>query len=403
MELLQTSRFRLIALIWLCSLLFLLFQGGRLSFMLFTGFSSIVLYLYLVSKSGISGTQMTRSMPLAAGERITAGTSAEVHLKFHIPGFMPIPYVLVTERLRRRRGSETTYEVSFVPDWRRRGEVRITTPPLQRGRYSFGVTSCSVEDIFGLYRYTKNIEVPMSFTVFPQKVRIKEWQDFNQMYLGRHLNSISSEVQRETTQFNGVREYIYGDPLSRIHWNASARTGTWKSKEYEKEALPRMLVVLDCAAEYKGRAHFETAVSAAASVLDYGLHSDLPVGLMTNEAAVYWAAPKRGKVHYEQLLNRLIDVEADGEMPLEQMMQTRKLELDSRLFLVFITPREDTSFLQFLRWCKMKGMQSSMLQITPEPGRQAANWQKELITSGILSYRIGALQELPAALGGGKA
>jgi uncharacterized protein (DUF58 family) len=162
MSFLQTSRFKLIAFIWGASLLFLLFQGGRLSFLLFTGFSAIVLYLYLVSKSGISGVQITRSIPALADERITAGTPVEIHLKFHVPGFIPIPYVLVTDRLQRHKGKETTYETSFVPDWRRRGEVKIITPPLVRGRYSFRETSCAVEDIFGLYQYSKNVEVPYS-------------------------------------------------------------------------------------------------------------------------------------------------------------------------------------------------------------------------------------------------
>lgn len=402
MSFLQTSRFRLVAFVWGASLLFLLFQGGRLSFLLFTGFSAIVLYLYLVSRSGISGIQITRSLQADAGERITAGTPVNIQLRFHIPGFIPIPYVLVTDRLKRHTGKEISYETSFVPDFRRRGEVMITTPPLQRGRYSFGETSCAVEDIFGLYQYSKNVKAPFSFTVYPQKIHIKDWQDFNQMYRGRHLNSLHSEVQRETTQFNGIREYIHGDPLSRIHWNASARTGTWKSKEYEKESLPRMMIALDCAAEYQSRSQYETAVSVAASLLDYAQSADLPVGLLTNEATPYYTGPQRGKEQIERLLGRLIDVEWNGTLGLEQVVQARSRELDHRLFLVFITPRSDEPFQQLLRWCKMKGLQCSIIQIaaTRKPGVQS--WQRDIFAAGIPSYRIGALTELPAALGGMK-
>jgi len=402
MSFLHTSRFRLIASVWGASLLYLLFQGGRLSFLLFTGFTAIVIYLILVSKSGIGRTQITRQIPSMTGERITSGSEVEIHLDFYIPGFMPIPYVLVTERLLRHNGKETVFETSFVPDWKRRGELTITTPPLSRGRYSFREISCAVEDIFGLYQYRKDFQVPYTFTVYPQKVLIKDWRDFNLMYRGRHLNSINSEVQRETTQFNGIREYIHGDPLSRIHWNASARTGTWKSKEYEKESLPRMVVVLDCAAEYRSREHFETAVSTAASLLEYGQSTDLPVGFLTNEAEPYFAAPQRSRVQYEAILNRLIDVEANGTAPIEQIVQARQRDLDNRLFLVFITTRSDGTLHHMLRWNRMKGIQSSVIQIgtTSRPGLM--DWQKEIYATGIPSYRIGSVTELPAVLGGAR-
>lgn len=403
MSFLQSSRNRLIAFVWTASLLFLLFQGGRLSFLLFTGFSAIVLYLFLVSKSGIHNVQITRSIPLAAGERIVAGTPVDIQLNFYIPGFIPIPYVLVTDRLHRHDGQEISYETSFVPDWRRRGEVTITTPPLKRGRYSFSETSCTVEDIFGLYQYSKNVIAPFSFTVYPPRVLVKEWQDFNSMYRGKHLHSINSEVQRETTQFNGIREYIHGDPLSRIHWNASARTGTWKSKEYEKESLPRMMIVLDCAAAYRSAEQFELAVSTAASLLDYAQQSDLPVGLITGEGEAGWMAPQRGRVHYEKLLNRLIDIEATGTSSLEEIMQARQREFDSRLFLVFVTSRSDASFIQMLRWCKTISLHASVIQMAPHPEPDVQPWQKDLYGLGIPSYRIGSLRELPAVLGGGRA
>lgn len=401
MGILKTSRFRLIAGIWISSLLFLLFQGGRLSFLLFTGFSAIVVYLYLVSRSGISGTQVTRRIPVLEGERITAGASVDIFLNFHIPGFIPIPYVLVTDRLQRIKGQEITFEASFVPDWKRRGEVKITTKPLPRGRYTFGETSCAVEDIFGLYQYAKQVQAPLNFTVYPQIVRLAQWHDFNQMYRGKHLNSINSEVQRETTQFNGVREYIHGDPLSRIHWNASARTGTWKSKEYEKESLPRMMIALDSAAEYSKQSQFETAVSTAASLLHYAQHSDLPIGLMTTKSTTSWMPPQRGKVQYERLLNQLIDVEVGGETNMEQILQARQKELDNRLFLVFITTREDASFHQMLRWCRVRGIQCSVIQITDHLKPDVQAWQREILASGVPAYRIGAISELPVVLGGG--
>ena len=67
---LRTSRFRLIAFIWAACLCYMLFQGGKLSFLLFSGFTAIVIYLFTVSKSGISAVQMSRSITAVIMEQI---------------------------------------------------------------------------------------------------------------------------------------------------------------------------------------------------------------------------------------------------------------------------------------------------------------------------------------------
>ncbi len=137
------------------------------------------------------------------------------------------------------------FEASLVPDWKRRGELEYTTPPLRRGFYHFAGTECSTEDVFGLFQHKAALELPYSVAVLPQTVAIKEWKQLHQLLNGTSHHSASTRAYRETTQLNGVREYIYGDRLSRIHWNATAKTGTWKSKEFERESLPKTVFLLD--------------------------------------------------------------------------------------------------------------------------------------------------------------
>lgn len=43
----------------------------------------------------------------------------------------------------------------------------------------------------------------------------------------------------------GVREYVPGDPLRRVHWPSSARRGDLIVKEVEEPAAPRLVVALD--------------------------------------------------------------------------------------------------------------------------------------------------------------
>jgi uncharacterized protein (DUF58 family) len=43
----------------------------------------------------------------------------------------------------------------------------------------------------------------------------------------------------------GVRDYVPGDPIRRVHWPSSARRGDIVVKEVEEPAAPRLIVALD--------------------------------------------------------------------------------------------------------------------------------------------------------------
>ncbi|RIE04152.1 DUF58 domain-containing protein [Cohnella faecalis] len=72
------------------------------------------------------------------------------------------------------------------------------------------------------------------------------------------------------------------DRFSRIHWNATAKTGQWKSKEYEREALPRVVFVLDRnAASYRTPELFELALSTAASLVELSQQKGMQIGFVS--------------------------------------------------------------------------------------------------------------------------
>src|SRR5690606_16903854 len=132
-------------------------------------------------------------------------------------GIWLFPYIIVKEHVHGPRGEVLHFESTFIPDWKRRGEIAYRTPPLRRGIYRFGDTVCSTEDIFGLFEHSGQIKLNDSFCVYPQTVRIKDWQRLVHMMRDAHHHSNTTRAYRETTQINGVREYVYGDRLSRIH------------------------------------------------------------------------------------------------------------------------------------------------------------------------------------------
>ncbi|WP_309110644.1 DUF58 domain-containing protein [Saccharothrix sp.] len=94
-------------------------------------------------------------------------------------------------------------------------------------------------------------------------------------------------VERGGTDLVGLREYVPGDDLRRLHWATSARTGTLMVREDADPARPHLAVLLDdSAAGYPDPAHFEDAVEVAASLVTVAVAEGHPVRLLTSSGGV---------------------------------------------------------------------------------------------------------------------
>ncbi|RAP76767.1 DUF58 domain-containing protein [Paenibacillus montanisoli] len=407
-------RWRLIGLVYISSLLFVLFQGGKTSFMLFCIFNVLLIYLVFGRWSGIAKVSGVRRLQNGTNtvteQSLAAGTRLEVNLSMHIPGFWPIPYVLVRDRLKSNSGNIIPFEASFVPNYRRNGVVQYLTPPLERGVYRFESTECSTRDIFGLFEHKGAFESSEPFTVYPRMVAIRQWKQLKRGAKGPYSTSASRLSAKETTQINGVREYIYGDRLSRIHWNATAKTGQWKSKEFERESLPRTIVMLDrYSGAYGSKDQFELAVSAAASLLDFGFRRSTAIGLISVGAKSEGFTPKAAADQRDLIMNHLVRVQADGDQPLYRAVrQSANLAVPGS-FVVIVSPQVGEETIRAMEWLNRTGVVPVLIHLKRKDaaGRtmvgdlRGNEWLKLLRKNGFAVHEISALHELPDALEGG--
>ncbi|MBD2872505.1 DUF58 domain-containing protein [Paenibacillus arenilitoris] len=403
-------RWQLVAVIYTASLFYFLFQGGKTAFMLFMILNLLLLYLVLGRWSGIhrvNGSRVYASSGGAAMDHsLSAGSSLDVSLNVKIPGYYPLPYVIVRDRLQRHNGQKLAFETSFVPNWKRSGQVTYQTPPLQRGEYRFTHTECLSYDVFGLFEHAGQFGSETVFSVLPQTVPLRQWHGVQRGIRGPYSHAIASRSAKETTQINGVREYLYGDRLSRVHWNATAKTGEWKSKAFERESLPRTLVVLDrhqAAYGEDAAGRFELAVSAAASLLENGLKEDTAMGLLSVGETMTMIAPKSGIEQRNMTMKHLTFVDADAARPLYASLQLADSMLEPGCFAIVISPDTGADTIRSMEWLSRKGILPCLLHIsTPadKPGHQPA-WRKAMRERGWPVFEIRQLQELPVVLEGG--
>lgn len=406
---LSPAKMSMLISVWMCCLFYLLFQGGKTSVMLFAMVTLFGLYLLFGGLNGIGRTRGERSFSGDVGEWggvLHAGDQIRVRLRLEIPGFLPLPYVIVRETLKRHSGETWSFEESLVPGMNGRGELLFQTPPLERGRYAFSETECVTEDIFGLIEHRGAFSARGEFRVRPRTAQIAKWQllDRRNRLLGPQ--SVGNVSGRETNQVGGVRDYVYGDRISRIHWNATARTGEWKSKEFEYESIPKTMLVLDTFEEhYRSPRQFETAVSTAASILEYGGRESIPIGLCSLGSEVRVFEPGQGRSKLHEMMDHLVDLDSKGSGSLLSSLESARSRLPRGAVLVLVTPLSEGPVTELMRFAQTHQMSFCQVQITEAPAKESEaaskQWVSSLRAKGVAAYRVGSLDELSSVLEGG--
>ncbi len=153
-----------------------------------------------------------------------------------------------------------------------------------RGFFQIGPLVLETGDLFGLHRRYRVLTEPHFILVYPEVVPLEGYDIASRRPIGEVC--LSHRLYEDPTRIAGVRHYEQGDPMRRIHWRATARTGTLHSKLYEPSTVSGATIVLDFhQSGYPGEdgsARAELAVVAAASIANALYEMGQQVGLVTN-------------------------------------------------------------------------------------------------------------------------
>lgn len=163
-------------------------------------------------------------------------------------------------------------------------ELRYRLRCRRRGYYQIGPMLVETGDMFGLFRRFKVASEPHFLTVLPKPVTLHDYNVASRRPIGEiHLQHRAFE---DPTRIAGVRRYERGDPLNRVHWRATARTGELHSKIYEPSAMAGATIVLDFHRGSHDPRHepyrSEIAITAAVSVAHTIYTMGQQIGLISN-------------------------------------------------------------------------------------------------------------------------
>lgn len=122
--------------------------------------------------------------------------------------------------------------------------------------------------------------------VYPEIINLDEL--FTPVNLLQSDKTVNRWVVDDPFMISGAREYTYGDPLNRVHWPATAKTGKLMVKKNEFTSQRSLTVLLNMQSqlyEYSDTINkkiVEIGIKAAATLFDRALKDGTPVRLGTN-------------------------------------------------------------------------------------------------------------------------
>jgi uncharacterized protein (DUF58 family) len=245
----------------------------------------------------------------------------------------------------------------------------------RRGVYRLGPLTARLSDGLGLFQFAWRERGQRQLVVYPPLVRLPPMP----LPRGQRGGLAQADILQRfvTPSVGGLRDYVPGDPPSRIHWPYVARYDRLVVKEFDQERAVALWLLLDLAAaayppepprpaapaqeaytqrsvvserpsESRPETLLDLAITLTASLAAQALAEGRTVGLLCDDGRRRLVAPAGGAGQLWPILNALVDGEATGRQPLGELLRESRAFRGQRLAgaaLVVITPALDGAWL----------------------------------------------------------
>ena len=254
--------------------------------------TTAVLLGYMLA-SGVAGRRNIRnaeasfSFPDEIWARVSCPVTVHLHNKARFASLFLIDVVVMGQRVffASVRPGETLSKVVFV-----------TFP--ERGARPFDGGDVELSSVYPFNFFVRwwPVDFRKDLVVFPWPLRCDPEAVFVRE---RREEGADASLPVGETDVMGVRPYVEGDSMKRIHWKSSARTGKLKTRLYDGTAsMSGRIIDLDrlLAGEV------ERGLSMAAWMIAESMKSGLAVGMRRGDRIVL---PAPGREHKRDLLKEL--------------------------------------------------------------------------------------------------
>ncbi len=231
----------------------------------------------------------------------------------------------------------------------------------RRGAFPLGPTRVTVGDPLGLFRASKEVTPAQTLIVLPMLFDIKSFVYPRGLLPGGQV--IRRKSPDITPHASGIREYVHGDAMKRIHWPSSIRRNQLMVKEFEQDPQAEIWLFIDSQKSvhvekkyqqdevapesmlFGRRPKFnlppstlEYAISITASLARYFLSQRRAVGYVSAGQIFTVLPAERSDRQESKILETLAFVEANGHLSLAALVAAQASQLPQGSTAILITP-----------------------------------------------------------------
>jgi uncharacterized protein (DUF58 family) len=256
-----------------------------------------------------------------------------------------------------------------------------------RGVFPLGPTVMASGDLFGLFPVSMTQPVRESLLVYPLMFHIHSFPNPAGLLPGGE--ALRRRTHQVTPNAAGVREYVHGDAMNRIHWASTARRNRLIVKEFELDPLAEVWLFLD--SERFGQAALpeeaqetnlltywrkpvsfhlppsteEYGVSITASLASYFIRRGRSVGLVNAGRHLTLLSPDRGGRQLGKILEALALSHAEGSVPMRGLVETQAKHITRGSTVILITHTAREEFPYIVEYLLRRGVRPVVVLIDP--------------------------------------
>ena len=281
--------------------------------------------------------------------RFSMGDENKVRLSIH----NSFPFKVragIIEELPEQLQDRDFYKRLSVPH-NSKASLEYVIRPTERGEYAFGHALCFITSPIKLVQRRIVAGEPAVVKAYPSYMQLKKYQLLaisNSSFIG------AKKVRRlgHSLEFEKIKDYVQGDDVRNINWNATARRGNIMINTYTDARQQQIYAIIDKGRAMKmpfdGMTLLDYSINASLALLNVALLRHDKAGLITfsNKISDIIAAERRsGQINH--LLEALYKQQTEfKESDYAQLLSTTTRKITQRSCILLFTNFETYSSLE---------------------------------------------------------
>jgi len=312
----------------------------------------------------------------------------EIALSVTVRHLCPLPVRALEIRLSVPDDADAsgTVEVPARPFAPSLHEAAFRCP--HRGSYAVGVTHLTATDIFGLVTISRKARGQMARVEVRPRISQEEPMALQSVETGaEHI----SRMTEDTASPSGVRDWVPGDALKKVHWKLTMRRRELVVRTYEESARPDTLILVDLTPLGALRSHAmstedaicEAAASAATAQLKAGYPVRMPLS-----AAVPQEVSGQSAVEASKFVDALMRVRFDSPYTFDQVLSGEMRRMSRTGGVVLVTSVLSARIADIATQLRRTGIEVKVYWVTDTQRTEALEMLTRLKLAGVRARQI---------------